>query len=177
MPCEESEDVIPGSDSSLIALLLTFATPFSFIQRCWRTSKSSSNPSCVIVESNECRTFSRSRMSCVNGNPPCDSLRALPGQLSPACNRLYNSLKPETSCDCCCSSISTYPFGYTLSCAFFLSPNTQIALSALHLLHGLEPSHLLFFNRHRSHALQTRFRVLSSEDEVDDALCGIDMWM
>jgi hypothetical protein len=36
---------------------------------------------------------------------------------------------------------ATYPLGYTLSCDFFRSPKTQIALSALHLLQGLAPSH------------------------------------
>jgi hypothetical protein len=55
----------------------------------------------------------------------------------------------------------TYPLGYTLSCDFFLSPNTQMALSALHRLQGLAPSHFDFFNRQRSQALQTRFRMLS----------------
>lgn len=34
-----------------------------------------------------------------------------------------------------------YPLGYTLSWDFFRSPNTQMALSALHRLHGLAPSH------------------------------------
>src|SRR5271154_3017226 len=35
----------------------------------------------------------------------------------------------------------THPFGYTLSCDFLRSPKTQMALSALHLLQGLDPSH------------------------------------
>jgi len=42
-------------------------------------------------------------------------------------------------------------------------PNTQIALSALHLEQGVDPSHLLFFNRHLSHALHTRLRMASVE--------------
>jgi hypothetical protein len=67
--------------------------------------------------------------------------------------------------------IFPYPFGYTLSCDFFLSPNTQMALSALHRLHGFEPSHLDFFNRQRSHALHTRLRAFSADsrsEEVED---------
>lgn len=35
----------------------------------------------------------------------------------------------------------TNPFGYILSCDFFLSPKTQIALSDLHRLQGEDPSH------------------------------------
>ena len=42
-------------------------------------------------------------------------------------------------------------------------PKMQMALSARHLLHGELPSHLLFFKRHRSQALQTRFLILSAE--------------
>ena len=41
-------------------------------------------------------------------------------------------------------------------------PKTQIALSTLHLVQGLRPSHLLFFNRHRSQALHTRLRIPSA---------------
>lgn len=36
-----------------------------------------------------------------------------------------------------------------------------MALSALHLLQGLAPSHFDFFNLQRSQALQTRFLILS----------------
>lgn len=41
----------------------------------------------------------------------------------------------------CANQASAYPFGYTLSWAFLRSPKTQIALSARHREHGLEPSH------------------------------------
>lgn len=47
------------------------------------------------------------------------------------------------------------------------NPKTQMALSALHLEHGDEPSHLLFFSLQRSQALHTRFRIASVESEED----------
>lgn len=50
-------------------------------------------------------------------------------------------------------------------------PNTQMALSALHREHGLDPSHLLFFNRHLSQALHTRLRMPSVES-WEEALAG-----
>jgi hypothetical protein len=37
----------------------------------------------------------------------------------------------------------------------------QMTLSVLHRRHGLDPSHLVFFIRHRSQALRTRFRMPS----------------
>lgn len=40
-----------------------------------------------------------------------------------------------------------------------------MALSALHLLHGVDPSHLDFFRRQRSHALPTRLRMPPSIGE------------
>ena len=58
-----------------------------------------------------------------------------------------------------------YPLGYTLSCDFLRSPNTQIALSALHRLQGVAPSHFDFFKRQRSQALHTRFLVPSPGDD------------
>lgn len=67
--------------------------------------------------------------------------------------------------------IAAYPFGYTLSCDFLRSPNTQIALSTLHREQGLDPSHLLFLRRHLSQALQTRFRILLSPG--DDGSSGV----
>lgn len=85
-----------------------------------------------------------------------------------------------------------HPLGYTLSCDFFLSPKTQMALSARHLLHGLAPSHwagqrlgseksmddeartLDFFSRHRSQALQTRFLMLSL-GSLDPDRWGVDI--
>lgn len=57
-------------------------------------------------------------------------------------------------------------------------PKTQIALSVLQREQGLEPSHLLFFRRHRSQALQTRFLMPSFESceavrcERDSLLAG-----
>lgn len=42
-----------------------------------------------------------------------------------------------------------------------------MALSALQREQGDEPSHLLFFNRHRSQALQTRLRMLSVDSWED----------
>jgi len=49
-----------------------------------------------------------------------------------------------------------------------------MALSALHLVHGLLPSHLDFFSLHLSQALHTRFRKASAES-WDDVLIGPDM--
>lgn len=40
-----------------------------------------------------------------------------------------------------------------------------MALSALHLKQGELPSHFDFFRRHRSHALPTRFLILSESEE------------
>lgn len=54
----------------------------------------------------------------------------------------------------------------------FAYPNTQTALSLLHLVHGLEPSHLLFFKRHRSQALHTLFLMPSEAESVDAVRCG-----
>jgi len=49
-----------------------------------------------------------------------------------------------------------------------------MALSALHLVHGLDPSHLDFFRRQRSHALHTLFRRLSVMS-CEAVLAGADM--
>jgi hypothetical protein len=38
----------------------------------------------------------------------------------------------------------------------------QITLSVLQRRHGLEPSHFVFLMRHRSQALRTRLRILTS---------------
>jgi len=106
----ESADVKPGSDSSLIDFLLRICgDPFSTRQRCCRTDRSSSKPSCLIgVSLVECSRSNLSRMSCVRGCPPFEFFKGLPGQFSPSCNLRYNSRRPATSCDCCCSNISTY---------------------------------------------------------------------
>lgn len=51
-------------------------------------------------------------------------------------------------------------------------PKTQMALSAVQREQGLAPSHLLFFRRHRSQALHTRFRMASASDPDDDVRSG-----
>jgi len=53
------------------------------------------------------------------------------------------------------------------------SLKAQIALSALHREHGLNPSHLFFFNRHLSQALHTRLRM-PSLDSCEEALAERD---
>jgi hypothetical protein len=47
-----------------------------------------------------------------------------------------------------------------------------MALSALHRKHGCDPSHLLFFIRQRSQALQTRLRIPSAVESCDAVRCG-----
>lgn len=58
------------------------------------------------------------------------------------------------------------------SIQWFTHPKTQMALSALHLEQGLEPSHLLFFSLHRSQALHTRLRMPSVESR-EEVLCAM----
>ena len=60
-----------------------------------------------------------------------------------------------------------------MSWDFLRSPNIHIALSALHRLQGLEPSHLDFFRRHLSQALHTRF--LTPRAGGDNGSAGEDV--
>lgn len=50
-----------------------------------------------------------------------------------------------------------------------------MALSALHRLHGLAPSHFDFFRRQRSHALHTLFLTLSCDDSMEPDRWDDDM--
>lgn len=50
----------------------------------------------------------------------------------------------------------------------------QMTLSVLHRRHGLDPSHFVFFMRHRSQALRTRLRMPSIFSWLDDDLGKAD---
>jgi hypothetical protein len=53
----------------------------------------------------------------------------------------------------------------------------QMTLSVLHRRHGLDPSHLVFFIRHRSQALRTRFRMPSELSFVEVPFGERDRWL
>lgn len=48
-----------------------------------------------------------------------------------------------------------------------------MALSVLQRVQGFEPSHLLFFNRQRSQALQTRFLIPSAVESCEAVRDGV----